>query len=53
MSFKAEPLMGENPELLGHLAAIGIVKGQTFDLDERMRTILEGDGKAALSGQER
>lgn len=43
---QAEPLMGENPELLGHLAAIGIVKGQPFEPDERMRTILEAAAKA-------
>jgi hypothetical protein len=38
---QAEPLMGENPELLGHLAAIGIVKGQPFEPDERMKSILK------------
>lgn len=43
---QAEPLMGENPELLGHLAAIGIVKGQPFEPDERMATILEAAAKA-------
>ncbi|MDW3222807.1 MAG: DUF1254 domain-containing protein [Paracoccaceae bacterium] len=44
---QAEPLMGENPELLGHLAAIGIVKGQPFDPNPRMHGILE---KAASAG---
>ena len=43
---QAEPLMGENPELLGHLAAIGIVKGQPFEPDERMQAILEAAAKA-------
>lgn len=43
---QAEPLMGERPELLGHLAAIGIVKGQPFAPDERMRTILDAAAKA-------
>ena len=43
---QAEPLMGENPELLGHLAAIGIVKGQTFEPDERMRAILKAAASA-------
>ena len=33
-----EPLMGENPEILGSLAAIGIEKGQSFDPDERDET---------------
>ncbi len=44
---QTEPLMGENPELLGHLAAIGIVKGQDFAPDERMQNILE---RAASAG---
>lgn len=44
---QAEPLMGENPELLGHLAAIGIVKGQDFAPDARMQKILE---RAAAAG---
>ncbi|MCP4382438.1 MAG: DUF1214 domain-containing protein [Hyphomicrobiales bacterium] len=43
---QAEPLMGENPELLGHLAAIGIVKGQPFEPDERMRAILKAAASA-------
>ena len=43
---QAEPLMGESPELLGHLAAIGIVKGQPFEPDERMRSILKAAAKA-------
>ncbi|WP_425045703.1 DUF1214 domain-containing protein [Primorskyibacter sp. S87] len=43
---QAEPLMGENPELLGHLAAIGIVKGQPFEPDERMQAILDAAAKA-------
>ena len=36
-----EPVGSTNPELLGQLAAIGIVKGKPFDPDERMRRILE------------
>ena len=36
-----EPAGSTNPELLGQLAAIGIVKGQPFEPDERMRGILE------------
>ena len=43
---QAEPLMGERPELLGHLAAIGIVKGQPFEPDERMRSILKAAASA-------
>ncbi len=41
-----EPLMGERPELLGHLAAIGIVKGQEFAPDSRMKPILEAAAAA-------
>lgn len=44
---QTEPLMGESPEILGHLAAIGIVKGQPFEPDERMQFILE---RAAAAG---
>ncbi len=36
-----EPVGSTNPELLGQLAAIGIVKDQPFEPDERMRGILE------------
>jgi hypothetical protein len=43
---QAEPLMGERPELLGHLAAIGIVKGQPFEPDERMQAILKAAASA-------
>jgi len=42
-----EPLMGESPELLGHLAAIGIVKGQKFAPDSKMQPILK---RAAAAG---
>jgi hypothetical protein len=35
-----EPANSFNPELLGQLAAIGIVKGKPFNPDERMRKIL-------------
>lgn len=41
-----EPLDGERPELLGHLAAIGIVKGQEFSPDSRMQPILEAAAAA-------
>ncbi|MEQ3709325.1 DUF1254 domain-containing protein [Tateyamaria sp.] len=41
-----EPLMGERPELLGHLAAIGIVKGQEVAPDSRMKPILEAAAAA-------
>ncbi|QJF50613.1 DUF1254 domain-containing protein [Roseobacter ponti] len=44
---QAEPLMGEDPELLGYLAAAGIVKGQDFEPDERMQDILR---RAASAG---
>ena len=43
---QAEPLMGERPELLGHLAAIGIVKGQPFKPDDRMKAILKAAASA-------
>ena len=33
-----EPSMGENPEILGSLAAIGIEKGKTFNPDESYET---------------
>ena len=36
-----EPAGSTNPELMGQLAAIGIVKDQPFEPDERMRGILE------------
>jgi hypothetical protein len=36
-----EPAGSTNPELMGQLAAIGIVKDQPFEPDERMRDILE------------
>ncbi len=36
-----EPAGSTNAELMGQLAAIGIVKGQPFEPDERMRRILE------------
>ncbi|MGI9366442.1 MAG: DUF1214 domain-containing protein, partial [Rhizobiaceae bacterium] len=43
---QAEPLLGERPELLGHLAAIGIVKGKPFAPDERMKAILKAAASA-------
>ena len=36
-----EPAGSTDPELMGHLAAIGIVKGQPFTPDARMRRTLE------------
>ena len=36
-----EPAGSTNAELLGQLAAIGIVKGEPFEPDERMRRVLE------------
>ena len=41
-----EPSMGERPELLGHLAAIGIVKGKKFAPDSRLQPILEAAASA-------
>ena len=40
-----EPSIGENPEILGSLAAIGIKKGEEFNPDERMRGILDEAAK--------
>jgi len=37
---QAEPRVGQNPEILGVLASIGIKKGEKFDPDERMKKIL-------------
>jgi len=37
---QAEPATSFDAELLGQMAAIGIVKGQPFNPDERMKTIL-------------
>jgi len=37
---QAEPSQGQNPEILGTLASIGIVKGQPFNPDARMKKIL-------------
>ena len=37
---QAEPSEGQNPEILGLLASIGIEKGKPFDPDERMKAIL-------------
>lgn len=42
---QAEPSIGENPEILGALAAIGIKKGQKFNPDERMQKILDEAAK--------
>jgi len=37
---QAEPAEGQNPEILGVLASIGIKKGQPFNPDARMKKIL-------------
>jgi hypothetical protein len=37
---QSEPLDGQNPEILGTLASIGIVKGKEFKPDARMKKIL-------------
>jgi hypothetical protein len=37
---QAEPTIGQSPEILGTLAAIGIKKGQPFKPDARMKKIL-------------
>ncbi len=37
---QAEPTDGQNPEILGQLAAIGIKKGKPFNPDPRMKAIL-------------
>ncbi|KZY62829.1 hypothetical protein A3737_19635, partial [Oleiphilus sp. HI0065] len=42
---QSEPLTGENEEILGTLAAIGIKKGQEFKPDERMEKILDEAAK--------
>lgn len=42
---QAEPSIGENPEILGALAAIGIKKGQEFAPDARMQKILDEAAK--------
>ncbi len=44
---QTEPLHGEAPALLGHLAAIGMVQGQEFAPDARMQDILD---RAAAAG---
>jgi len=38
---QSEPAAGQNPEILGTLAAIGIIKGQEFKPDARMQKILD------------
>jgi hypothetical protein len=42
---QSEPSIGENPEILGTLAAIGIKKGHEFAPDERMQKILKEAAK--------
>ena len=44
---QAEPIDAVGPELRGHMAAIGIEKGQPFNPDERMKKIL---AEAAVLG---
>ena len=43
---QAEPSVGENPEILGVLASIGIKKGQSFKPDARMKKILAAASEA-------
>jgi hypothetical protein len=38
---QAEPVMGQDEEILGILASIGIKKGEVFDPDARMKDILD------------
>jgi hypothetical protein len=38
---QAEPAEGQDPEILGQLASIGIKKGEPFEPDARMKKILE------------
>lgn len=42
---QSEPSIGENKEILGSLAAIGIQKGKEFKPDERMQKILDEAAK--------
>ncbi len=42
---QSEPSIGENPEIIGALAAIGIKKGHEFKPDARMQKILEEAAK--------
>ncbi|MEJ2162542.1 MAG: DUF1254 domain-containing protein, partial [Robiginitalea sp.] len=42
---QSEPAKGENPEILGSLAAIGIEKGKEFNPDARMQDILKEAAK--------
>ncbi len=42
---QSEPPIGENPEILGSLAAIGIKKGEDFNPDDRMKEILDEAAK--------
>lgn len=42
---QSEPAIGENPEILGSFAAIGIKKGQKFEPDARMQKILNEAAK--------
>lgn len=43
---QAEPSVGENPEILGMMASIGIKKGQPFNPDARMKKILAAAASA-------
>jgi hypothetical protein len=46
---QAEPSEGENPEILGVLASIGIKKGQPFKPDARMKKILTDAANAGAA----
>lgn len=42
---QAEPSFGQNPEILGQFASVGIIKGQKFNPDERLKSILTESAK--------
>ena len=42
---QSEPIIGENPELLGSLAAMGIEKGKDFAPDAKMKEVLKEAAK--------
>ena len=44
---QAEPAYGQNPEILGYLASIGIEKGKEFKPDARMKKILSEAAEVA------
>ena len=44
---QTEPAIGQDPEILGAFASIGIIKGQEFKPDERMQKILSEAAQVA------